>query len=485
VNLLDHLDPPKVGPPADIWKARKWSMNITGLVRVTVAAPQRRLDLALPEQASVAEIIPGLLSKAGEHLADEAVPDGGWSLRRLDGSELALGRTLGFHRVRDGEILHLVPRTTDWPELEYDDLVDAVASGSGRLGAAWSSWHTRAAGLAVAAVAVLTGFTIVFRTGAPWANPAGWLLLLALLLVATGVTLSRAVGDSGAGVVMGGLALPAAAVGGGLVLAGDGAFPAIGAPQLLAGSAALLLTGVVCAVGIVDGATLFAGAVTLGALGAGSGWVGSVERFDGTDAAAIAAGALITLSPALGSLAIRLGRVPMPILPRTTADLVRDDPQPPRWQVYGAVVRADSLLTGLLIGTAVVLAVCEILLALDGSRSATILAALTTAGCLIRARLYPIVKQRLTFLTAGLVGATALILGPLSEGRANPVSVVLPLMVLVAAGAIVVGLRYAARPPTPYLGRWAEILEILLTLAVVPVVCGVLGLYGLLRGWGG
>jgi type VII secretion integral membrane protein EccD len=460
-------------------------MNITGLVRVTVAAPQRRLDLALPEQASVAEVLPGLVSKAGEHLADEAVADGGWVLRRMDGTELSLGRTFGFHRVRDGEILHLVPRTTDWPELEYDDLVDAVAQGSGRLGVAWSSWHTRAVGLAVACVAVLAGIVTVLRAGAPWVNPAGWLLMLALLLLATGVTLARAIGDSGAGVVVGGLGLVAAALGGGLLLAGGAETPAIGAPQLLAGSAALLLAGVVCAVGIVDGATLFAAAVALGVLGIGSGWIGSAERLDGTDAAAITAGALIALSPLLGSLAIRLGRVPMPILPRTTADLVRDDPQPPRRQVYGAVVRADSLLTGLLIGTAVVTSVCAVVLALDGTRSGTILAIVVTAGSLIRARLYPIVKQRLPFLTTGVIGGTALILGPLSEDRVNPVSLVLPVSLLIAVGAIVVGLRYAVRPPTPYLARAAEILEILLVLALIPVACGVLGLYGLLRGWGG
>jgi type VII secretion integral membrane protein EccD len=460
-------------------------MNITGLLRVTVAAPHRRLDLALPEQASVAEVLPGLLAKAGDHLADEGVPDGSWTLRRMDGSELSLGRTLGAHRVRDGEILHLVPRTTDWPELEYDDLVAAVATGSGRLGVAWSSWHTRAAGLSIAVLAVLAGFVTVIRAGAPWAGPAGWLLLLALLLVATGVALARAVGDSGAGVVVGGLGLVAAVVGGGLVLAGESARPAIGAPQILAASAALLLAGVVCAVGIVDGATLFAAAVTLGVLGIGCGWIGSVERLDGTDTAAITAGALIAVSPLLGSLAIRLGRVPMPILPRTTADLVRDDPQPPRRHVYGAVVRADSLLTGLLIGTTVVVAICEILLVIDGSRSATILAILVAAGCLIRARLYPIVKQRLTFLAAGAIGAVALALGPLSASTANPVSLVLSVSLLTAIVAVVVGLRYAVRPPSPYLGRAAEILEVLLMLALIPVVCGVLGLYGLLRGWGG
>jgi type VII secretion integral membrane protein EccD len=460
-------------------------MNITGLVRVTVVAPQRRIDLALPEQAAIAEILPGLLTKAGEHLADEGVADGGWILRRLDGAELVLGRTLASHRIRDGEILHLVPRTTEWPELEYDDLVDAVARGSGSLGAAWSAWHTRAAGLTIAVVAAVVSVVTVLRLGTPWANPAGWLLCLAGLFFVAGVSLARAVGDSGAGVVLGGLALVTGALGGGLVLAGDAAAPEIGAPQLLAASAALLVAGVVCSVGIVDGATLFAAAVTLGALGIAGSWIASAERLDGTGAAAVTAVAAIALSPALGSLAIRLGRIPMPILPRTTADLVRDDPQPPRRQVYGAVVRADSLLTGLLIGTATIVAVGIVMLALDGTRSATILAVLLSAGALIRARLYPIVKQRLTFLVAGVVGVAALLLGSLSSGGTNPLTPVVPVSLLVAAGAVLFGLRYAVRPPTPYFGRAAEILELLLVLALVPVTCAVLGLYGLLRGWGG
>ncbi|WP_375336785.1 EsaB/YukD family protein, partial [Amycolatopsis sp. SID8362] len=99
------------------------TMQTAGLVRLTVATPHRRIDIALPEHAAVAEILPGLLARAGEGLADDGVPGGGWSLRRADGTAFDLDRTLGAHRVRDGEVLHLTPRRTDWPELEYDDLV--------------------------------------------------------------------------------------------------------------------------------------------------------------------------------------------------------------------------------------------------------------------------------------------------------------------------------------------------------------------------
>jgi type VII secretion integral membrane protein EccD len=466
-------------------ESKEIDMNMTGLVRVTIAAPQRRLDLALPEQASVAEVLPGLLTKAGEHLADEGVPDGGWVLRSADGTPLTLGRTLGSHRIKDGEILHLVPRRTDWPELEYDDLVDAVASGSRRLSAPWSAWHTRAAGLAAAVVMMVVILITVLREGPPWVGPAWWFLGLAALTVSAGVVLARVVGDSGAGALAGAVGLPFAALGGGLVLAADSTWPEIGAPHLLAASAALLLAGVSAYLGIVDHGALFAGAASVGVLGVIGGWLGTADRLGAADVSAILGALLLAFSPLLASLAIRLGRLPMPILPRTTSDLVRDDPQPPRRQVYGAVVRADGLLTGMLAGLMITLSVCQVLLLRDGSRSAVVFTALLTIGCLLRARLYPIVRQRLMLLLPGAVGVAGLAIGPLFAELREPTAVLVPLVVVAAGLMSFAGLRYSTRPPNPYLGRAAELLEVLVILGLVPVACAVLGLYGVVRGLGG
>jgi len=460
-------------------------MNITGLLRVTIAAPQRRLDLALPEQASVAEVLPGVLAKAGEQLADQGAPDGGWVLRRSDGAELLLGRTLGSHRIRDGEILHLVPRELDWPELEYDDVVDAAAVSSSKLGAVWSSKHTRVTGLAGAAVAMAALLAVLVRDGAPWIEPAGWLLLVAALLVAAGVVLARVVGDAGAGALLGGIGLPFAALGGALLFAGPETWPAIGAPQVLGGGTALMLAGVACYAGIVDSATLFAGATSAGLLALIGGWIGTGDALDGPDVAAILGAVTLAFSPLYNQAAIRLGRMPMPILPRTTADLVRDDPQPPRRLVYSAVVRADGLLTGMLLGTSSTLSVCLVLLAFDHSGAATLLTVSITIGCLLRARIYPVVKHRLLLLVPSAAGLVCLLLGPLSAATADPVPTMLPLLVLFAAATVFAGMRYSVRRPSPYLGRYAEIVEIIVTLALIPLVCSVLGLYAVVRGWGG
>src|SRR5215468_5296116 len=98
------------------------------LARLTVATPQRRLDIALPEHVRIAELLPYLLRHAGEGSADEGEQHGGWALRQATGTLLDSTRPLAAQGVRDGELLHLVPRRADWPELAYDDVVEVIAS---------------------------------------------------------------------------------------------------------------------------------------------------------------------------------------------------------------------------------------------------------------------------------------------------------------------------------------------------------------------
>src|SRR5437763_17203211 len=105
-----------------------------GWGRVPVHAPERRLDVALPEHTPLAELLPELLRHAGEGLPDAGQAHGGWVLRRADGVALSVGTTLVQQGVRDGEVLYLAPARTGWPELEYDDVADAIATGARRYG---------------------------------------------------------------------------------------------------------------------------------------------------------------------------------------------------------------------------------------------------------------------------------------------------------------------------------------------------------------
>ncbi len=460
-------------------------MNTTGLVRVTVAAPARRIDLALPERSPLAELLPGLLRHAGENLADAGARAGGWVLRRPDGSVLEPSRPLSAQRVRDGEVLHLTHAQIDWPELEYDDLVDAIATGSARTGTTWGPRHTRTAGLAAGGLAVLLCLVTVLRTGAPWSGPGWWSLGLAALLLAGALLLARAAGDAGAAAVAGGVALPFAFAGGGLVFAGERALTDLGAAHLLGGSAALLLGAMIALFGIVDRAALFVGAATVGVLGVVGGWLTTLDSLEDYESAALLAGLGLAFSPVLAPLSIRLSRVPMPVLPRDAADLLRDQPQPPRAGVYAAVLRADSLLTGMVNGLALVVVACQVWLITSGSEAGLILVVILTLGYLLRARLYPVLRQRVAMLGAGLAGALCLVLGPLMADREHLLAITGPCLLLAGVVIALLGIVHSRREASPYLGRYAEILEVLLVLAIVPVTCSVLGLYGYVRGIGG
>jgi type VII secretion integral membrane protein EccD len=460
-------------------------MKTTGLVRVTVAAPRRRIDMALPERSPVAEILPALLRHGGESLADDGAADGGWLLRRADGTALDSARSLGAHRVHDGEVLHLVSRRTEWPELEYDDLVDAIATGAGRTGRLWGPRQTRQAGLAAGAAGVLLAVVAVLRAGPPWPGPGYVALGFALVLLAAGTVLSRAMGDAGAGSVLAALALPHAFAGGALLPGGGLALTEFGAPQVLGGSSALLLASVLGHLGVADRAAVFATGATAGLFGALGAWVASTGPVDGAGAAAIVAGVTLVFSPLFTPLAIRLSRVPMPVLPRTAADLVRDDPQPPRHAVYAAVLRADALLTGMISGSALATAACQIVLAHDGGTTAVVLLVLLCLGFCLRARLYPAIRHRVPMLAAGLTGAACLAAGPLMADSAHLIVMAGPVLLAGAGLIVLIGLVYSRKTPNAYLGRYAETLEVLIVLACVPVVCGIVGLFGFVRGLGG
>ncbi|QKW16751.1 type VII secretion integral membrane protein EccD [Verrucosispora sp. NA02020] len=452
----------------------------TGLARIAVVAPHRRLDLALPEHLPLVGLMPAVLRQADEEPSD-GTGHGGWTLRRSDGSAVDLTRTLAAQSIRDGETLHLVPRRTEWPELAYDDLMEAVADGARRRGVAWTPFATRLTGLIVAGVLLLLGLVVIVTSTQP-----GWLggavaLGTAAVLLAGGIVLSRAMADSLAGAVVAAAGLPYAFVGGVLVIGSGESVWALGAPHVLLGSAVLLLSGLLGLLGVGDATRVFVAAVFVGFWG----MVGGLLAFGTMDAAqgtAVVVSAVALLLPAMPLLSVRLGKMPMPALPRTAEDLLRDEPQPKREIVYQATARADEVLTGMIFGAFVVTVSCLVVLTATGTVSALLLAGVISLGYLLRARLVATVRHRVPMLAAGLVGLGLLpLVGAADASTAARVLAVLPVALVAAGLAAAAGLAYSRRPPSPRLARLGDVCDILLQLAIVPVACSVLGLYAFMR----
>ncbi|NES31342.1 type VII secretion integral membrane protein EccD [Micromonospora terminaliae] len=460
----------------------------SGLARVTISAPRRRVDVALPEQVPLAELLPEVLRHAGEGLADDGERHGGWVLRRTDGGALATAQALLPQGVRDGEVLHLVPARAQWPELEYDDVTEAIADGARRRGAAWSPGATRAAALAGAGVPLVVGLLAVLAAGpgphSVWPVAA----VVALLLVLAATAASRAFGDGPVGATLGGYALPWAAAAGALAVgSGDPAGPLatmrwVGAPELLAGSVALLLASVLALLGVASRSRVFLAGATTGAAGAAAGLGGLFLGPAGT--AAVLLCALVFALGGLPLLALRLGKVPLPPItlpaPAGGPPGVRDLPD--RARVHAAVARTEEMLTGMLVGHAVLAVVATAVLATTGGTAGRLLVAVGCGVLLLRSRLFVAVRHRVPAVAAGLAGYA--LLGAMLADRAGPAGRLALTVggVAVALLAVAAGATYARRPVSPYLGRLADLTDTALVVAVVPVACAVLDLYDRARG---
>jgi type VII secretion integral membrane protein EccD len=237
-------------------------------------------------------------------------------------------------------------------------------------------------------------------------------------------------------------------------------------------------------VGVADRIQLFAAGTVAGLVGCGAALL-MYAGLTAAGAAAVVVSVVMAFAPTLPLLAIRLGRLPMPALPTSAEDLMKDPKSPPRARVYAAVVRADEMLTGMLVGTALVACLAQVVLVRSGDVTAIVLVALVAVASLLRARLFPTVRQRLPLLLTGLVGLVVLTLGALLVDPVLRLAVVAPALAGTAGLVAAAGLLYSRRAPSPYLGRIGDILDVLLAVAVVPVAVGVLGLYGYVRGIGG
>ena len=479
-----------------------------GLARVTISAPHRRVDVALPEHVPLAELLPEVLRHAGESLADDGEQHGGWLLRRTDGVALAAALGLFAQGVRDGEVLFLVPAREEWPELEYDDVVEAIAEGARRRGGAWTASTTRMATLAGGTVLLALGLFAVLAAGPVWSGAAFAGLGAAVFLTLAAVTASRAYGDALGGAVLGACAMPYAFAGGAvLVASGDragivAAVPWLGGPELLSGSVALLLVAVVGAIGVAAALRLFTAGITVGLFGAVTALVSVLTSAAG--AAAVLLSALVCGIGAMPLLAIRFGKMPTPpvTLPaggnaegftaaqtaaaqtaaaqtaaQTAGALDAARERPDRATVFAAVARTEELLTGMLIGHAVLSTGTFLVLAASRALSAQILIAISAVALLLRSRLFVTLRQRVPLIIGGLAGIAALGVDLLWRADPDMWLAVSALGLLLALITVAAGATWSHRPPSPYLGRAADLLDTLVVLSVIPVACAVVGLY--------
>jgi type VII secretion integral membrane protein EccD len=255
-----------------------------------------------------------------------------------------------------------------------------------------------------------------------------------------------------------------------------------GAPQVLLGAVAVILVGVLGYVGVAAHAQIFAAAIATGLVTTIAALL-CLTWLDSDGAAAVALTVAIGGLPGYPLLSAWLGRIPMPELPERPEEMLEDRPTPRRSAVFAAASRAHQLLNGLLLAASAVTLVCTVILLLRPSRWGVLLAGVAAAAILLRARLFPTPRQRLPMLVSGCA-ATGLLVWAAVDGS-TPTSRMLSWMVvtsLVGGLILAAGLVYSRTSPSPRLGRISDLLDVFAIMLLLPLACGVVGLYQYLQG---
>ncbi|WP_281178259.1 type VII secretion integral membrane protein EccD [Nocardioides jensenii] len=454
---------------------------MSSLCRLTVMTTSTRVDLAVPMDLTVAELLTNLLRTLGPDVADRGAAAGGFVLQRTGEAPLDPSLTLRAGQVSDGDTLHLRMRAAQMPEVAYDDVLDAVSTGVLTRSPRWTADHTARACTWGASAAIAFVLLACLLTGPGWAGPAGIAGGLSLLLLGASVALDRAYEQHGPALAAAGLSVAAAFTAGAMVVGGDHRVWSFGVTQLLPAAAAAVLVSVVCLVVLsrgVPGFSAVAGAGLLAAIGSAAAGFGDL---DVQATAAFTAGVALLASPIIPMVSFKLSRLALPIVPTGADDLRADGSTVDGTQVLRQAVRADQYMTGIVAAFATALGGAAVVLAVDGTAE-RVLAAVLAGVALLRARLFTGRSQRMAMLLASAAAGVAVLAGMAlsAEPLLRLLAVALPVAAvglgLLALVVVLPGRRYA--PPS---GRAADIFESLLVLSVLPLILGTIGVYGQIR----
>ena len=466
--------------------------------RVTVVAPKTRIDLALPADVSVADLLPMLLEKAFEATPDGGARHGGWCLARLGDAPLDPSRTLDSLGVVDGDLLQLRRNSDNPPPPLYDDVVDALADAEPGSYRPWTKETAARVGLTAGALAMVAAAAALltadlstpeFGLRSIMTHAIGTVLGLVIAAFATGIgsMVTRAYGASTTGTVMAAAGgLPMAFVSGAsavLLIPGADMRPAV-----LLGSAMVLIFSAISLMVIGAGIVTFIAAATVSAFATAAAAVATaVPVTDGTAGGAAAGAAAVGLAgnSLLPRITIQLAKLPLPHVPGSSEDLREDTHFPDYQLIEHRTGVAHQYMTGLIIGAGLTAALGAIASVAGPSPNPLSwpFAAVVAAVLLLRARSYANGSQAIALLMSGLLAALGVAVALIYQVTYLPVALswTVPPLVLLGVAAVVFGVVFPNRRFSPVQRRTVDVLEAVLIALVLPLALGVMGLYTAVR----
>jgi type VII secretion integral membrane protein EccD len=458
------------------------------LCRLLIRAPSRSFEIAAPSEVPLAELLPTLVLYAegdnGEDLDESGLEHDGWVLQQLGDEPFEEDETVRSLGLCHGETLYLRPRRDQLPPIHFDDLTDGVATGMAERPDRWRPAFTRVLLQSLGLLVLLTGLTVL-ATGGSGGLTALTAAASAVLMLLSAWAASRAMGDLPAATGLAAMAILYMALAGAAVPSGEPGLSLLGA-VVLAGAMSAAGATVLGVAAVAGSVPFFTGLVTaevlalLGAL--------SLMFLPGASVPAVA-GMVALIALLAGTfapqLAFRLSGLRLPPLPSNPEQLQEGiDPFPAR-AVLDRTHLADRFQTALYAAIGAVLTVCLVVLATAPGWIAATLCVIVSTVLLLQTRGVASAWQRVAMVAPAWTGLTALALDFAWTASAVPRSLALLALFAFTTALAVASWTVPGRRQLPHWGRAAEIIQILLCVAVFSLVLAGFGVFGALRSIGG
>ncbi|GEL96321.1 type VII secretion integral membrane protein EccD [Cellulomonas composti] len=428
------------------------------ILRVTVAAGTRRIDLGVPGTVAVVDVVPGLARALG--LLDTATVYGGYHLVTVDGVVLDPARSLTAEGVLDGSVLTLETGASRAEPRVYDDVVEAVADAVENRYRPWTP-RDSALGAAWGAVALVVAAALLLLAAGP-TDPFPPVLAAvgALLVLVSGAVVARVGREPAAGhVLVLAAGVPAAVAG----LTAGTAAPGWGWPAAAAGGA-LVLAGLLAIPALVEHRELTIAPTGLGFALAVTGLI--VGTTDAQPSQVLAIVVAVVLTASIGVPWLALASTPLRVVsPRSDAEILLDpapiDAQVVRRQLDSGIRLQVALRVA--VGVLALLAAPEVV---GAGTAGTLLLVVGFVGLLLATRQSYPRADVLLVVAEGIVGLalTVLVAAVIHPERRGTL-----VALATVAAAVLVGVGLVAPRRRIALTRLGDVLEMLALASLLPL----------------
>jgi type VII secretion integral membrane protein EccD len=434
------------------------------LVRVSIVSEGRRLDVGVPAQVPLIELMPGFARSLG--VLDPTLSHGGYALHRAEGVVLDVSRSLGSQGVHDGELLTLVRGGLIAEPRVYDDVVEAVIDATADQHSEWTPKDSARTALAISLSFLALCAVLLVSSGSSLGIGAIIAGSGVVLLVATSAVLTR-IGQPEAGHALGLAAALFGAIAGYLAVDIE---PIWGWPLAAAGLGAVIVGGIALAL-TKNGPEVHLIPIVFGLV------IGITSTFAALFAPgeaapyAIMIAVIATLSNGLPWLALSSTRIVV-ISPQSDAEMFAPPVPIDAEDIRKRAAAGQRVLVSLRIALGLASLLATPLVAASGVTGA-LLCTLAFAGMMFQSRQ---AYARLGVLVVMVLGAAGLAVTGLSISAANPDLRALLLTILLVTTAILVTLTLLSPKARLRLARMADTVEVLILAFLLPLGIATAGL---------